>query len=62
MSSGGPANPACTMSARLPGMDLVFEGEAERVTDPPSLEAIAAVYRAAGWPVEALLVLAAARR
>ena len=46
------ANPACTISARLPGMDLVFEGEARRVTDAPTLEAIAAVYREGGWPVQ----------
>src|SRR6266545_3748847 len=27
------ANPACTVSASLPGIDLVFEGDAQRVTD-----------------------------
>ncbi len=43
------ANPACTISARLKGIDLVFEGEAERVTDPEVLERVAAVYRAGGW-------------
>jgi hypothetical protein len=46
------ANPACTMSASLPGMDLVFEGEARRVTDTATLEAIAAIYRDGGWPVQ----------
>ena len=45
------ANPACTISAALPEMDLVFEGEARRVTDAPTLEAIAARYREGGWPV-----------
>jgi hypothetical protein len=46
------ANPACTLSASLPGLDLVVEGEAHRVTDAPTLEAIAAIYRdEAGWPV-----------
>ena len=45
-------HPACTMSASLPGIDLVFEGDAERVTDAPTLEALAAVYRKGGWPVE----------
>jgi hypothetical protein len=30
------ANPACTVSASFPGMDLVFEGEARRVTDAPT--------------------------
>ena len=45
------ADPACTVAASLPGLDLVFEGEARRVTDAPTLEAIAAIYREAGWPV-----------
>ncbi|MBI5107014.1 MAG: pyridoxamine 5'-phosphate oxidase family protein [Solirubrobacterales bacterium] len=46
------ANPACTISASLPGMDLVFEGEARRVVDAPALEAVAAHYRdPGGWPV-----------
>lgn len=43
-------NPACSISARLPGMDLVLEGEARRVTDAPTLERVASVYRAGGWP------------
>jgi hypothetical protein len=46
------ANPACTMSASLPGMDLVFEGEARRVADTPTLKAIAAIYRDGGWAVQ----------
>jgi hypothetical protein len=46
------ANPACTIAASLPGMDLVFEGEARRVVDAPTLEAIAAIYREGGWPVK----------
>ena len=46
------ADPACTVAASLPGLDLVFEGEARRVTDAPTLEAIAAIYREAGWPVQ----------
>jgi hypothetical protein len=46
------ANPACTISVNVEGMDLVLEGEAARVTDPPTLEALAAAYRAAGWPCE----------
>ena len=45
-------SPACTMSAGLPGIDVVFEGDAERVTDPATLEAIASIYRAGGWPVQ----------
>ena len=46
------ANPACTISVRLAGIDVVFEGEAERVTDPDVLEALAAVYRQGGWPAQ----------
>jgi hypothetical protein len=46
------ANPACTISAALGGLDLVFEGEATRVTDSPTLEQLAALYRAQGWPAE----------
>ena len=46
------ANPACTMSARLADMDLVLDGEAERVTDRPTLDRVVAVYRDGGWPAE----------
>ncbi len=46
------ANPACTLSARLPGIDLVLEGEARRVVDAPTLERVATLYRDAGWPAE----------
>jgi hypothetical protein len=46
------ANPACTLSVSLPGIDLVFEGAAERVRDPATLERIAARYRELGWPAE----------
>src|ERR1700704_4127473 len=45
-------NPACTVSVRLRGMDLVLEGEAYRVTDASTLEHLAAVYRTGGWPAE----------
>lgn len=44
------ANPACTVSVRLEGIDLVLEGEATRVTDQPTLERAAAGYREGGWP------------
>ena len=45
-------NPACTLSASLTGIDLVFEGLAERITDGPTLEAVTAVWREGGWPAE----------
>src|SRR5947209_7288610 len=46
------ANPRCTISVRLPGIDLVFEGSAARVSDTGTLDRIAAGYRAGGWPAE----------
>ncbi|MGH2516768.1 MAG: pyridoxamine 5'-phosphate oxidase family protein [Ktedonobacterales bacterium] len=46
------ANPACTISVRLEGIDLILEGDAVQVTDQPTLEAVASRYRAGGWPAE----------
>src|SRR5438309_801123 len=46
------ANPACTISIRLEGLDLVLEGEASHVLDSPALERVAAAYRDGGWPAE----------
>jgi len=46
------AQPACTLSTSLPGVDVVFEGVAERVTDASTLEAVAAVWREGGWAAE----------
>lgn len=45
-------NPACTLSVRHEGFDVVFEGQAHRVTEPAELEHVAAFYRAGGWPAE----------
>jgi hypothetical protein len=45
-------NPACTLSARIPGADLVFSGEAHRVTDADELKHVAEAYRRGGWPAE----------
>jgi Pyridoxamine 5'-phosphate oxidase len=47
------ANPACTLSLRLPGIDVVLEGEAHRVTDRGTLARVAAVFRDGGWPAQA---------
>jgi hypothetical protein len=44
------ANPACSVSVRLRGLDLTMEGEAHRIADPATLERVAAVYREGGWP------------
>lgn len=46
------ANPGCTISVRLRGIDLVLEGVAHRVTDRATLDATAARYRSGGWPAE----------
>lgn len=46
------ANPACTLSASLENIDIVFEGEAVRVTDQPTLERLAARCREGGWPLQ----------
>ncbi len=44
--------PACTIAVKLPGMDLTLAGEARRVTEPATLESVAAAYRDLGWPAE----------
>ena len=46
------SNPACTFAVGLEGIDLVLEGEAARITDPPTLERVARLYREGGWPAE----------
>jgi Pyridoxamine 5'-phosphate oxidase len=46
------ANPACTISIRLEGLDVVLEGEAVRVTDGATLEKVASGHREGGWPAE----------
>jgi hypothetical protein len=45
-------NPRCTISARMPGIDLVLDGSAQRVTDTDTLARVAAGYAAGGWPAE----------
>jgi hypothetical protein len=47
------SNPACAISVRLPGLDLVVEGRARRVSDQETIERVVAAYRAGGWPAEA---------
>jgi hypothetical protein len=46
------ADPRCTVSVSLTGMDLTMEGTAARVRDRGTLERLAAVYRDGGWPAE----------
>ena len=47
------ANPSCALSLALPGLDLVIEGRAAKVTDQPTLERLAERYAAQGWPARA---------
>lgn len=43
-------HPACVMAMSLPGIDLVIEGEAVRVTDDDTLQRLAKRYAEGGWP------------
>jgi Pyridoxamine 5'-phosphate oxidase len=43
-------NPICAISMSLPGIDLVIEGPAERVTDDATLNRLAKRYADGGWP------------
>jgi hypothetical protein len=43
-------NPSCSLSMALKGIDVVFEGEAERVTDDAILQRVAERYAEGGWP------------
>ena len=45
-------NGTCAVSMALSGMDLVFEGVAERVTDDETLRRIAKRYGDSGWPAQ----------
>jgi hypothetical protein len=40
----------CTLSVATREFDLVVEGEARKVTDPPTVAAMAARWAAEGWP------------
>jgi hypothetical protein len=47
------ANPSCTIAMRLPdGLDLVLDGDAAPIDDPAILDAVGALIRESGWPVE----------
>src|SRR5256885_2428413 len=43
-------DPRCTLSVATDDFDLVVEGEAHKVTDPPTVAAMAARWAAEGWP------------
>ncbi|MFL5758192.1 MAG: pyridoxamine 5'-phosphate oxidase family protein [Thermomicrobiales bacterium] len=42
-------NPNCVLSLATPGMDIVVEGEAAKVTDNAKLNRVAEVFAAHGW-------------
>jgi Pyridoxamine 5'-phosphate oxidase len=46
-------DPRCTMSIATREFDLVVEGTAQPVTDPPTVAAMAARWAESGWPVRA---------
>jgi hypothetical protein len=43
-------DPRCTLSLATHEFDLVVEGQARKVTDPPTVAAMAARWVAGGWP------------
>jgi PPOX class probable F420-dependent enzyme len=43
-------DPRCTLSVATHDFDLVVEGEARKITDPPVVAAMAAHWAAEGWP------------
>ena len=45
--------PDCVISVNLPGLDLVVEGTAPKVTDEPTLHRLAQRFDAQGWPATA---------
>jgi len=43
-------DPTCVISMSLPGIDLVIEGTAVKVTDDATLQRLAKLYGDQGWP------------
>jgi hypothetical protein len=43
-------DPRCTLSVATQEFDLVVDGEATKVTDPPTVAAMASRWAAGGWP------------
>jgi hypothetical protein len=43
-------DPRCTLCVATHDFDLVVDGEAQRITDPPTVAAMAARWAAGGWP------------
>jgi energy-coupling factor transporter ATP-binding protein EcfA2 len=49
----GPHATPHAITCRLPGIDVMLEGRAERAVDVGTIKQLAAVYREGGWPAEA---------
>lgn len=45
-------DPRCAMSLATEGFDLIVEGDAQRITDPPTVAAMAERWAEGGWPAE----------
>ena len=45
-------DPRCSISVSIRDADLVFEGDAERVTDPDSVARVARAWAEGGWPAK----------
>jgi nitroimidazol reductase NimA-like FMN-containing flavoprotein (pyridoxamine 5'-phosphate oxidase superfamily) len=45
-------NPNCCLSVSLPGLDLVVEGTAAKVSDRATVARLAERYASGGWPAE----------
>jgi hypothetical protein len=43
-------DPRCTLSLATDEFDLVVEGQADKITDPPTIAAMAARWNEEGWP------------
>ena len=43
-------NPNCAIAVSLPGIDLIVEGTAARVTDDATLDRLVKEYNEQGWP------------
>src|SRR6478609_8109105 len=46
------ADPRCSMAISIRDADVVFEGDATKVTDPASIARLAKAWAAQGWPAE----------
>lgn len=43
-------DPRCTLAVSMRESDLVLEGDAQQVTDPPTIAAMTECWAAGGWP------------